>query len=128
MNSFSKAIFCKRLRELRKEHNLTQAQAADIFGVSRTCYSSWELGQSCPPLEDLFNICFAFQASADYYLGLSDVKKPAPPISIAPAIMPLDPFAGLSPANRESANKYVEFLLTQQEEIERIAHAKDKEA
>jgi len=100
MNSFDKSTFCKRLRELRKDNNLTQAQAADTFGVSRTCYSSWELGQSCPPLDDLFKLCSVFQASSDYFLGLSDFKKPAPPVTIAPAYIPLDPFADLTSEQR----------------------------
>lgn len=119
-----------RLSSVRKKcsPSPSQAEVAKALNIAQSTYARFESGTREPPLSFIVNFCLHFNVSADYILGLSDVKKPAPPISIAPAIMPLDPFAGLSPANRESANKYVEFLLTQQEEIERIAHAKDKEA
>ena len=83
MPTFKKDVFRERLRNLRSQHNLTQAKAADVFGTSRTCYSSWELGQSCPPMDDLFKICSIFNISSDYLLGLSDSPKPAASTPIA---------------------------------------------
>ena len=102
MSTFQKEMFRDRLRDLRKEKNLRQADAAVLFGVSRTCYSSWELGQSCPPLDDLFKICQFFNVSADYMIGRSNVKDiPSPiPISVSNAVVPRDPFDDLTPDQR----------------------------
>lgn len=72
MVELDKDLFRKRLREIRKRKKLTQESAGKLLGVSRTCYSSWELGPSCPPIDDLFKICLVFSISADHLLGITD--------------------------------------------------------
>ena len=48
------------LKTLRREKNLTQEQAAEIFGVNRRTVTRWETGVSMPDLSLLVDI-------ADYY-------------------------------------------------------------
>lgn len=104
MQAFEKDVFRDRLKVLRKQKKLTQAEAAELFDVSRTCYSSWELGQSCPPLDDLFTLCVFFDVSADYLIGRSDDKNSHRnlPVSIPTAYVPRDPFDDLTPEQRSA--------------------------
>ena len=41
------------LQELRKEHNLTQAELGDKLGVTNKTISRWETGNYMPPVEML---------------------------------------------------------------------------
>ena len=117
MSTFQKDLFRERLRVLRKQRKLTQADAAELFKVSRTCYSSWELGQSSPPLDDLYKLCFTFQVSADYLLGLSDSIRPesALPVFIPSSSTQRDPFFGLKPDQRELIENNISLMLKQNE-------------
>lgn len=104
MQTFQKDVFRDRLKSLRKQKKLTQAEAAELFDVSRTCYSSWELGQSCPPLDDLFSLCIFFDVSADYLIGRSDSAQShkALPVSIPSSFVARDPFDDLTPEQRSA--------------------------
>lgn len=121
MDTFNKDLFRDRLKTLRKDKKLTQAEAAELFGVSRTCYSSWELGQSCPPLNDLFSLCIFFNVSSDFMLGLTNSfsKIKEVPVSIAKtSILRRDsnPLDELDPDLRSKADGYIDSLLEQQKE------------
>ena len=48
------------LKELRKDHNLTQEQIADKFGVSQRSVSRWENGNTMPDISILIEL-------ADFY-------------------------------------------------------------
>lgn len=61
-----------RIKELRKEKNLTQKQLAALMNKSETGLASWEQGLSEPNVNDLRLLCKIFEVSADYLLGLSD--------------------------------------------------------
>lgn len=59
----------KNLRKLRKEKNLTQAQASVIFNVSLTAYNNWEMGDFEPSLKTLVQMADFFGTSIDYIVG-----------------------------------------------------------
>lgn len=40
----------KKLRQLREKAKMTQADLAEILGISQMAVSKWELGQSSPRL------------------------------------------------------------------------------
>jgi len=61
-----------RIRELRKENNLTQKQLAKLLNKSETGLASWEQGLSEPSVNDIRLLCKIFNVSADYLLGLED--------------------------------------------------------
>lgn len=117
MDTFNKDLFRDRLKTLRKDKKLTQAEAAELFGVSRTCYSSWELGQSCPPLNDLFSLCEFFDVSADFLIGRSDNQKShkSIPVSIRVSQIERSPLDGLLPPYRTEADNYILYLRHKQE-------------
>lgn len=66
-------LFKKRLKELRKEKQLTQKQLATILNKSETGYASWEQGLSEPCINDLINICKYFNVTLDYLVGLTEI-------------------------------------------------------
>lgn len=64
--------FGKKLKELRTEKNLTQAQAAKIFNVSKTTICQWETSRQEASLDDVVKIAVYFDVTCDYLLGLED--------------------------------------------------------
>lgn len=69
-------LFAKRLRELRKEKGLSQVELGEGMGYGYTAISSYETGRNEPSYADLIRICVILDVSADYILGISDVRKP----------------------------------------------------
>lgn len=58
-----------RLRELRKEKNMSQEDLGKILGVTKVSVSGYEKGTRIPSMETLTNILDIFMVSADYLLG-----------------------------------------------------------
>lgn len=69
--------FKERLRKLRLEKDMTQADLAKIFEVSTTTIASWEQGRSRPNIQEIAEIAIFFGVSVDYLLGLTEEKEPA---------------------------------------------------
>ena len=61
-----------KLKELRKERNLTQYQLAKMLNKSETGYASWEQGLSEPSINDIRLLCEIFEVSSDFLL---DIKQ-----------------------------------------------------
>ena len=62
-------MFAKRLKVLRAEKDITQAEFAKIIGVAQQTVGSWEKGKSTPSYELLNKIADYFNVSSDYLLG-----------------------------------------------------------
>ncbi len=62
----------KRLKELRKAHNLTQVQLAKKLKVSKQSVSNWENENILPSIEMLIKIADLFSVRTDYILGRDD--------------------------------------------------------
>ena len=65
-------LFKERLKELRLERKLSQADLAKELNVSQRSISSWETGFRQPDFETLKRIAKFFDVTADYLLGLGD--------------------------------------------------------
>ena len=65
-------IIANRIKEIRKENNLTQAELGKILSVSQDNVSLWETGKSLPSVTHVVSISKAFNVSADFILGLKD--------------------------------------------------------
>jgi len=63
------AYFSEKFKQLRKEHDLTQDQIADIFHVSPQSVSRWETGVNYPDVELLPHIAGLFKVTVDELLG-----------------------------------------------------------
>ena len=59
----------EKLSRIRKEHNYTQEQLADILGVSRQSISKWESDIAYPETDKLIRIGKLFGCSMDYLLN-----------------------------------------------------------
>jgi transcriptional regulator with XRE-family HTH domain len=61
--------FGERLRRLRKEHDITQGQLAEVIGVVPSAVGKYErIPQSYPSVEALIKIADYFNVSTDYLL------------------------------------------------------------
>ena len=63
------------IRELREDHDLTQAQVAAVLGTTQQVYSRYEKGENEMPIRHLIRLCDYYQVSADYILGRSSHPK-----------------------------------------------------
>lgn len=65
-------IFAERLKELRKERNMSELQLAKVLGVSSTTINRWGRGLRVPNLDSLVLLARFFDVSIDYLCGLED--------------------------------------------------------
>lgn len=64
-----------RLRDLRQDRDLTQAEVAKIFFLQLTQYRRYENGESDLPLEWAKKFAMFYNVSIDYIAGLTDVNS-----------------------------------------------------
>ena len=64
----------ERIKILRTERNLTQAALAHALGIAKTTLAAYEQDKNEPSNETFIKIANYFNVSADYLLGLTDVK------------------------------------------------------
>ena len=67
--------YCKRLRNLREDHDLTQQQVANILGTSQTMYARYERGANELPIHHLIRLADYYAVSTDYILQRTDNKN-----------------------------------------------------
>lgn len=58
-----------RLRDLREDHDLTQAQAARIIGTSQQHYGKYESGKIVIPFDRVILLADYYGVSLDYIAG-----------------------------------------------------------
>lgn len=61
--------FNEKLKELRKQKDLTQEELAEALFVSRTAISKWESGRGYPSLDSLKEIAKFFELTVDELLS-----------------------------------------------------------
>ena len=74
-NNINKEVSGNRLKEFRKEKNLTQEKLAKILNISRTTITEYERGTNIIATPFLYTICKKYNISADYLLGKIDNPK-----------------------------------------------------
>lgn len=60
--------FLEKLRGLREDNDLTQAQIAAVLGTSQTMYARYERGANEMPIHHLISLCRFYNVSADFLL------------------------------------------------------------
>ena len=63
-------FYIKRIRDLREDHDKTQAEIAEILGTSQTMYARYERGANELPIRHLIKLCEYYKVSANYILGI----------------------------------------------------------
>lgn len=64
----------QRLRDIREDRDLTQAEIGKLLNKSQQGYNHIETGRAELKIEDLITLCRFYDLSADYIIGL--VNKP----------------------------------------------------
>ena len=70
----------QRIRDLRQDHDLTQAQLAQMLGMSQTGYSKYETDENDIPTAVLIKLADYYHTSVDYLLVRTKQRQPYPPL------------------------------------------------
>ncbi len=65
----------EQLKNIREDHNLKQKDIANILGIQRSTYTSYEIERDPIPIKHLNKLCNYFDISVDYALGLTNIKS-----------------------------------------------------
>ena len=65
-----------RLKDLREDSDLSQAQVAEILNMKQPQYSRYERGLRDIPTDVLIRLALFYKTSTDYILGLTNDSKP----------------------------------------------------
>ena len=66
----------ERIRNLREDRDIRQAQMAEYLQVHQTTYSDYELGNLNIPIDVLMKLAKFYGTSIDYLVGLTDNPNP----------------------------------------------------
>ena len=69
-----KKILAQRLKQCRKEKELTQQEVAIYCDITEKAYQNYELMMRIPQLEILLRIANLYGVSLDYLVGRTDKK------------------------------------------------------
>ncbi len=64
--------YYKRIRDLREDNDLTQAQVAEYLNMKQPQYNRYERGLRDIPSDILIALAKLYNTSTDYILGLKD--------------------------------------------------------
>lgn len=62
----------QRLREIREDRDLSQAEVGQVINKSQQGYSHIENGRAELKIDDLIALCRFYELSADYLIGLTN--------------------------------------------------------
>lgn len=68
----------ERIRNLREDRDMTQAQMAEYLKIHQTTYSDYEIGKLNIPVQVLSKIADLFGTSVDYLTNRTDEAMPYP--------------------------------------------------
>ena len=70
--------YYQRLKDLREDKDLTQADIAKIINMSQTNYAKIENNKNGISIDNLIILCYFYDVSADYVLGFTNKLTPLP--------------------------------------------------
>ena len=68
----------QRIRDLREDGDLTQADLARVLNCTQACYSNYENGRREIPPAVLGALADHYGVSVDYLMGRTNIKTPYP--------------------------------------------------
>ena len=68
-------ILKQRIKEIRKEHKLSQEKAPNIVGDKQSTYRNYESGNSIFPISKLYLLAKYYNVSIDYFVGKAQNKN-----------------------------------------------------
>lgn len=69
------ANYRERLRNIREDRDLTQAELGKLINKSQQGYNHIEAGRAELKIDDLVTLCKFYDLSADYLIGLTNKKR-----------------------------------------------------
>ena len=109
-----------RLRQLRKERNLTQAELARQIGIQQSDLSRMEKGEYRVSLDNLFKILAIFDLDlADFFADGSEVSERVQQPLSRGDMKTLHLLRELSPEGRAEVQEYIEFKLRKERQERR---------
>ena len=111
------SIFGERLKELRKESELTQKELADKLSISSSAVAMYERGNREPSFEIMEEIADLFNVDMNFLLGKSQERNATQKKSLADVEhqeaveKAAELFSRLSEEEQQQALTYIEFLL-----------------
>ena len=69
------ADYRERLRNIREDRDLTQAELGRLINKSQQGYNHIEAGRAELKIDDLMKLCRFYNLSADYIIGLTNKKR-----------------------------------------------------
>ena len=63
-------MVAERIKYLREQKGLTQADLAKQLGIKRSSVNAWEMGISVPSTQYIVELSNIFKVSTDYLLGV----------------------------------------------------------
>src|SRR5262245_41222782 len=95
----------KRIRQLRKDRNLTQAELASRVGVQQSDLCRMETGEYKVSLETLFKVLKIFE------MNIGEFFHEAPPGQLLPEETELlQSFRNLSPGSQDEVRHFIKFI------------------
>lgn len=70
------SILSERIKMLREEYPLTQAQLAEKLDIVSSSISQYESGDRVPSDDIKIKLAKLFDVSLDFLMGLSDIRNP----------------------------------------------------
>ena len=105
-----------RLRSLREERKINQQKVAMDLQISQASISKYEVGSAEPDIRTIIKLAQYFGVSADYLLGISEIKKPLTKSDLTDMeIEHLVTYKSLTKAQRERVRAYIQGLLDESE-------------
>lgn len=102
-------MFGNKIKDLRENKKITQAELAKILDVSPSTIGMWEQNRRTPDAESLKKISNVFNVSVDYILGKTDIRNydnMEPTIALHSEI----PYDELPQEARDEINNFIEYV------------------
>ena len=68
-------MYFQRIRDMREDSDMTQAQVAELLHIQQTVYSRYERGFQTIPLEHLIKLADFYHVSLDFLTGRTNRKE-----------------------------------------------------
>ena len=63
-------MIAEKVKKLREQQGLSQAELARLLGITRSSVNAWEMGISVPSTQYIVDLAGVFDISTDYLLGV----------------------------------------------------------
>lgn len=71
-------MYYRRLKDLREDHGLTQAQLVELPGMHKTTYTNYKQGKREMPFALVIRLARLYNVSLDFIAGFTDEPLPLP--------------------------------------------------